>query len=251
MYPRNAASPPRLALGAVVQISDGAVQTSGVSIKVRPEGGAASAGGGTTAYEEGIVLYTPTQAETNYTSFVVIAYKTGCVPVSIPVVTTANATAGTVNIGTDGLTAASLAADVQARLGIVAYGTAQAATGTTLQLASSTTLADDVPIGAVLVITGGTGVGQSRVITDYVSSTDTATVDTWVTTPSTDSTYVVFAAPPASATALPTVLLATSEITEIAAGVLSAATANPIDANVQEINDVTITGNGSGTPFGV
>ena len=123
MYPRNAASPPRLALGAVVQISDGVVQTSAVSIKVRPEGGTASAGGGTTAYEEGIVLYTPTQAETDYTAFVVIAYKTGCVPVSLAVVTTANATPGTVNVGTSGLTAASLDATVQARLGIVAYGT--------------------------------------------------------------------------------------------------------------------------------
>jgi hypothetical protein len=101
MYPRNAASPPRLSIGAVVQISDGAVQTSGVSVKVRPEGGTASAGGGTTAYEEGIVLYTPTQAETNYTAFVVIAYKTGCVPVALPVVTTAMSTSGQVYVGTN------------------------------------------------------------------------------------------------------------------------------------------------------
>jgi hypothetical protein len=37
---------------------------------------------------------------------------------------------------------------------------------------------------------------------------------------------------------------------ENAAAVLAAATANPIDANVQEINDVTLTGDGSGTPWG-
>jgi hypothetical protein len=227
MYPRNAASPPRLALGAVVQISDGVVQTSAVSIKVRPEGGTASAGGGTTAYEEGIVLYTPTQAETDYTAFVVIAYKTGCVPVSLAVVTTANATPGTVNVGTSGLTAASLDATVQARLGIVAYGTAQSATGTTLVLASASTFADDELLGAVVVITGGTtGVGQSRVITDYVGSTDTATVDTWTTTPTGTITYVVFAAAPASATAVPSV-------------------------NVAKINNVTIVGDGSATPFNV
>jgi hypothetical protein len=224
MYPRNAASPPRLAIGAVVQISDGVVQTSGVSIKVRPEGGTASAGGGTTAYEEGIVLYTPTQAETNYTAFAVIAYKTGCVPVSLAVVTTANATPGTVNVGTAGLTALSLDSTVQARLGIIAYGTLQGATSTTAQLATATTFANDEPIGAVLVITSGTGVGQARVITDYVSSTDTATVDAWTTTPSGD--YVVFAAPPASATALPGV-------------------------NVEQINGVTITGDGSASPFDV
>jgi cytoskeletal protein CcmA (bactofilin family) len=94
MYPRNAASPERIALGAVVQISDGAVQTSGVSVKVLPQGTTASAGGGTTGYEEGIVHYTPTQGETNYTSFIVIAYKTGCIPVSQTIVTSKSATTG-------------------------------------------------------------------------------------------------------------------------------------------------------------
>lgn len=326
MYPRNAASPPRLSIGAVVQISDGAVQTSGVSVKVRPEGGSASAGGGTIAYEEGVVLYTPTQAETNYTAFVVIAYKTGCVPVSLAVVTVASATAGvpplpaitsgwltatgiasgaitnakfasgaidasaiasnafaaakfasdfftalitaiwttaatrvltaatnlttalatptnitagtitTVSgnvsgsvgsIATGGITAASFAADAMARLGIVAYGTAQGATSTTLQLASAAAFADDELIGAVLVITGGSaGVGQSRVITDYAGSTDTATVDAWTTTPTGTITYVIFAAPPASAIAIPSV-------------------------NVASINGATITGDGDGSPFDV
>jgi hypothetical protein len=125
------------------------------------------------------------------------------------------------------ITAAALDATVQARLGIVAYGTAQAATGTTLQLASASTFADDELIGAVAVITGGSaGVGQSRVITDYVSSTDTATVDTWTTTPTGTITYVVFAAPPASATVFPGV-------------------------NVEQINGVTITGDGDASPFDV
>lgn len=94
MYPKNAASPQRVAIGAVVQISDGAVQTSGVSVKVMPQGGAASAGGGTIAYEEGIVHYVPTQAETNYASFMLIAYKTGCIPVALTIVTTISSTAG-------------------------------------------------------------------------------------------------------------------------------------------------------------
>ena len=94
MYPKNAASPQRIAVGAVVQISDGAVQTSGVSVSVLPQGGAAGAGGGTIAYEQGVVHYLPTQAETNYASFIVIAYKTGCIPATITVVTTASAVAG-------------------------------------------------------------------------------------------------------------------------------------------------------------
>jgi hypothetical protein len=39
--------------------------------------------------------------------------------------------------------------------------------------------------------------------------------------------------------------------TEIAGAVLTAADANPIASNVQEINDVPITGDGSGSPFDV
>jgi len=101
MYPRNAASPPRISVGAVIQISDGAVQTAGVSIVVRPEGGAETAGAGTLSYgaTSGVVYYTPTQAETDYTAFVVVAYKTGCIPAEKAVVTSASSTAG--HAGTD------------------------------------------------------------------------------------------------------------------------------------------------------
>lgn len=90
MYPRNAANPERIAIGCVVQISDGVVQSSGVTVSVHPQGGTETTGGGTIAYNtSNQVLYTPTQAETNYTSFIVTAYKTGCFPISQTVVTTA------------------------------------------------------------------------------------------------------------------------------------------------------------------
>jgi hypothetical protein len=90
MYPRNAASPERISIGAVVQISDGAVQTSGVAVKVIPFGGSEASGAGTVAYSaDGVVLYTPTQAETNYTSFILVASKTGCLPATVTVVTSA------------------------------------------------------------------------------------------------------------------------------------------------------------------
>jgi len=79
----------------VVQISDGAVQTAGVTVRVKPIGVAEADGGGNTAYStDGVVLYTPTQAETNYTSFVLIAKKTGCIPASVTVVTSASNTTG-------------------------------------------------------------------------------------------------------------------------------------------------------------
>jgi hypothetical protein len=84
-----------------------------------------------------------------------------------------------------------------APLAIVDQGTAQSATGTTLQLRAAAAFADDELIGATILITGGTtGVGQSRVVKDYVSSSDTATVDTWTVTPTGTITYKVFAGPP-------------------------------------------------------
>lgn len=84
--------------------------------------------------------------------------------------------------------------------GVVDQGTAQSAGATTLVLRAAAAFANDEIIGATVHITGGTtGVGQSRVITDYDSASDTATVDTWTTTPSGTVTYKIFASAPASA----------------------------------------------------
>jgi hypothetical protein len=85
-------------------------------------------------------------------------------------------------------------------LGIIDKGTAQSATGTTLVLRSAAAFADDELIGATIVITGGSaGVGQSRAITDYVSTTDTATVETWTTTPTGTITYEIYGTAPGAA----------------------------------------------------
>jgi len=293
MYPRNASSPQRIALGAVVQISDGAVQTSGVSVSVLPQGTTASAGGGTLAFEQGIAHYTPTQAETNYTSFIVIAYKSGCIPASATVVTSASDTAGyagtdqskianataTVNlsgttiktatdvetdtadiqsripaalvsgridasvgamasgvltataIAADAITDAKVASDVTiasvtgavgsvtgnvggnvtGSVGSVAAGgitrasfaadtglqtirsnTAQAGAAGTITLDASASATDDFYNNTVVYITGGTGVGQARHISDYVGSSKVATIKpNWVTTPDNTSTFAI------------------------------------------------------------
>jgi len=99
MYPRNATVREPIAIGPVVQISDGAVQTSGVTVRIIPIGVAEADGAGTTAYStNGIVYYTPTQAETNYTSFILIASKSGCIPASVTIVTSASVTAGQVRL---------------------------------------------------------------------------------------------------------------------------------------------------------
>jgi hypothetical protein len=70
---------------------------------VLPFGGSEADGGGTTAYStDGVVVYTPTQAETNYTSFVLIAKKTGCIPASVTVVTSESSVSGRVYVQTNG-----------------------------------------------------------------------------------------------------------------------------------------------------
>ena len=99
MYPRNNVAPERIAVGQVVFISDGTIQSAGVSITVRGQGGAEATGAGTTVFgADNTVYYTPTQAETDFSSFVVIASKASCFSVSQTIVTTASATAGQVRL---------------------------------------------------------------------------------------------------------------------------------------------------------
>lgn len=80
---------------------------------------------------------------------------------------------------------------------ITDQGTAQSVTSTTIVLRSAAAFANDELIGQTVHITSAsTGAGQSRVITDYVSSTDTATVDAWTVTPTGTITYQIAATPP-------------------------------------------------------
>ena len=99
MYPRNAASPERLLIGQVILIADGTVQSSAVVITVRGQGGAEATGGNSAVFgADNSVYYTPTQAETNFTSFTVIASKASCLSAGLTVVTTASSTAGQVDV---------------------------------------------------------------------------------------------------------------------------------------------------------
>lgn len=170
------------------------------------------------------------------------------------------------------------------QLGVVAQGTAQSATGTTLVLAAAEVFANDTPNGMTLLAYGSTqGYWQSRQIIDYDLATDTATVDTWTVTPSGTISYVVIATPPAAASGtLPLVNASAAQSATVSAAtaqssaesttlssvairatsaaesatlsaislvpslVMSvAASANGIHANVQQINDVTVVGVGT------
>jgi hypothetical protein len=130
----------------VVQISDGAVQTAGVAVKVIPQGGSEASGAGTVAYSaDGAVLYTPTQGETDYVAVVFVASKTGCIPATVTVVTSASATAGYAGLDWSKITAAT---------------TAVALTNTTIsvsQVVASVTGAVGSVTGSVGSVTGAVG----------------------------------------------------------------------------------------------
>jgi len=71
-------------------------------------------------------------------------------------------------------------------------GTAQAGASTTITLAAGASATDDFYNGLFIELTGGTGSGQVRQITDYVGSTKVATVNAaWSTTPDNTSTYSI------------------------------------------------------------
>ena len=71
-------------------------------------------------------------------------------------------------------------------------GTAQAGGASTITLDSSASATDDIYNGATVTITGGTGSGQTRIISDYVGSTKVATVSAaWTTQPDNTSTFSV------------------------------------------------------------
>ena len=83
---------------------------------------------------------------------------------------------------------------------IVDEGTAQAADATHITLATTASASDDIYNGSVVAITGGTGAGQTREITDYVGATRVALVNAaWSVTPDATSVYAVV--PAAEATA--------------------------------------------------
>ena len=94
-------------------------------------------------------------------------------------------------------------------------GTAQDGAAGTITLASGASATNSLYVGETVMIYGGTGAGQSRVITAYVGSSKVATVDhNWTTNPDSTSTYRVLAT---SANGAANVLLATT-LAELAQG---------------------------------
>jgi hypothetical protein len=74
---------------------------------------------------------------------------------------------------------------------VLATGTATAGAAGSITLQNALG-ADSLPNGCIIAITGGTGIGQARVITGYVNSTRVATVGhNWTTNPDATSVYYI------------------------------------------------------------
>ena len=72
-----------------------------------------------------------------------------------------------------------------------ATGTATAGANTTIDIEAADILADDEWNGGYIILTGGTGAGQIRVITDTDDANSRLTVATWDTNPANDTTYIL------------------------------------------------------------
>jgi hypothetical protein len=94
MYARNNPSPKPITVGTVVKISDGVVQTTGVTVKTSKDGASYSTGGGSLSVEDGEWSYLPTQAETDCESLRIVIAKTDCYSRSITVVFTSSSSFG-------------------------------------------------------------------------------------------------------------------------------------------------------------
>lgn len=100
------------------------------------------------------------------------------------------AAANVSSIGTDAIARASFAAETG--LQSIRSATAQAGAAGTITLDASASAMDDFYNETLIFITGGTGVGQSRMITDYVGSTKVATIaPNWATNPGATSTFAI------------------------------------------------------------
>jgi hypothetical protein len=83
--------------------------------------------------------------------------------------------------------------------GTVVTGTGQAGGASTITLASGASASDDAYNGRWIEITAGTGLGQMRLISDYVGATKVLTVDlAWATQPDATSVYKIANLPEAT-----------------------------------------------------
>lgn len=118
----------------------------------------------------------------------------------------------------------------------IRISTAQAGAASTITLDASSSATNDLYAGTVIVLTGGTGAGQARVITSYVGSTKVATVDrAWATNPDNTSTFAILSASEfvnaatVQTGAIDADAVAADAVTEIQSGLATAAALAVVD----------------------
>jgi hypothetical protein len=132
-----------------------------------------------------------------------------------------------------------------ANTGSAHTGTAQAGAASTITLASGASTRDDVYNGCIITTTGGTGSGQTAVITDYVGSTRVATIAcvgttaaTWAVTPDNTTTYSVAALVMATKTAgVATIANGTTSIRVAHGGLITSNTPTARNVTVEFTED--------------
>jgi len=133
--------------------------------------------------------------------------------------------AGATAWGSGAITRAAFAADTG--LQSARSNTAQAGGSTSITLDASAGSVTDIYRNDLIIITGGTGVGQARVCTAYNGTTKVATVSAaWATNPDNTSTFAVIPCDWPSMAQLPTALVSgrmDSSIGAVAAGVINRA----------------------------
>lgn len=112
--------------------------------------------------------------------------------------TTRTITGGTVanltNAPTNGDLTSAMKASVAQASGVVHAGQATGAGGTVLVLDAGASTVDGAYVGCYLVLQSGSGTGLFRLITGYVGSTKTATVDAWGLVPSGPPLFAILSA---------------------------------------------------------
>jgi hypothetical protein len=127
-------------------------------------------------------------------------------------------------------------------------GTSQGGSATTITLAATASVTDDVYNGMTVYISSGTGSGQIKVITDYVGSTKVVTVSTWTTNPDTTSVYEVMPAitiSHGSETPVP-LPLATARCSSVVGGIIKKIAMTAVGAGYRSGTAVLTGGGGTG-----
>lgn len=121
--------------------------------------------------------------------------------------------------------------------------TAQAGGATTITLDASASAVNDFYANQIILLTGGTGAGESKIIASYVGATKVATVnDAWATNPDNTSTFAILPFGSVPGATAPTAVQIRTEIdsnsTQLAAikaktDSLTFTVANQVDSNVK------------------